>query len=167
MAVSLRQYRGFDPSGSLQLPIKESDRDQCSISLRQMACFFFCFYTRTADRKFWILIGWFLTSEKLCSFRSYCTQLDTVFLLVAIMFYFKHILFFYYYFIVSILYAVRYLKLQSPFQALIVKRQISLQSIKSSRRSGRDRVGSGRHLIFWIIVMKEYEKWFSVFYEIL
>ena len=83
------------------------------------------------------------------------------------MFYFKHILFFYYYFIVSILYAVRYLKLQSPFQALIVKRQISLQSIKSSRRSGRDRVGSGRHLIFWIIVMKEYEKWFSVFYEIL
>ena len=39
MAVKLRQYRGFDPSGSLQLPMKESDRDQCSISLRQMACF--------------------------------------------------------------------------------------------------------------------------------
>ena len=36
MAVKLRQYRGFDPSGSLQLPIKESDRNQCSISLRQM-----------------------------------------------------------------------------------------------------------------------------------
>ena len=45
MAVSLRQYRGFDPSGSLQLPIKESDRDQCSISLRQMACFFLFLYS--------------------------------------------------------------------------------------------------------------------------
>ena len=68
---------------------------------------------------------------------------------------------------VSILYAVKYLKLQSPFQALIVKRQISLQWIKSNWRSGRDRVGSGWHLMFWIIAMKEYQEWFSVFYEIL
>ena len=50
-----RQDRGFDPSGSRQLPIKESDRDQCSVSLRQMAC---CssFYNQMADRKFCILI---------------------------------------------------------------------------------------------------------------
>ena len=37
MAVFLRQDRGFDPSGSRQLPIKESDIDQCSVSLRQMS----------------------------------------------------------------------------------------------------------------------------------
>ena len=59
----LRQDRSFDPSGSHQLLIKESDGDQCSVSLRQMAC---CcsFYTQVGDRKFCILIGWFVTWEK-------------------------------------------------------------------------------------------------------
>ena len=47
----LRQDRGFDPSGSRQLPIKESDSDQCSVSsIREMACYF-SFYTQMADRK--------------------------------------------------------------------------------------------------------------------
>ena len=34
VAFFLRQDRGFDPSGSRQLPIKESGRDQCSVSLQ-------------------------------------------------------------------------------------------------------------------------------------
>ena len=63
MAVFLRQDRGFDPSGSRQLPIKESDRDQCSVSLRQMASYF-SFNTQTADRKSCNFIGWFVTREK-------------------------------------------------------------------------------------------------------
>ena len=63
MAVFFQARHGFDTSGSRQLPIKESDGDQCSVSLRQMAC---CcsFYTQTADRKFCILICWFVTCEK-------------------------------------------------------------------------------------------------------
>ena len=65
MAVSLRQYRGFDPSGSLQLPIKESDRDHCSISLRQMACFFFCFILdRRIENSEFLLVGFSLVKSE-------------------------------------------------------------------------------------------------------
>jgi len=56
VALSFRQYRGFDPSGSHQLPIAGSDGDQCSVTLRTL-------YTRSADREFLILIGSFATSE--------------------------------------------------------------------------------------------------------
>ena len=65
VAVSLRQYRGFDPSGSLQLPIKESDRDQCSISLRQMACFFSVFILdRRIENSEFLLVGFSLMKSE-------------------------------------------------------------------------------------------------------
>ena len=74
--------------------IKESGRDQCSVSLRQMACYS-SLCTQMADRKFCILIDWFVTREKwACSIRSYCTQFDAVFLLVAKMFSLQHVVFF-------------------------------------------------------------------------
>ena len=50
MAVFLRQDHGFDPSGSRQLPIKESHRDQCSVSLRQRASYLSLYCTLDSDR---------------------------------------------------------------------------------------------------------------------
>ena len=60
VALSIRQYRGFDPSGSH--PITGSGRDQCSVTFRTWHIFL-VLYTRSADREFLIVIGSFATSE--------------------------------------------------------------------------------------------------------
>ena len=62
IALSIRRCRGFDPSGSHQLPITGSGRDQCSVTLRTWHIFL-VIYTRSADREFLIVIGSFATSE--------------------------------------------------------------------------------------------------------
>ena len=44
VALSIRQYRGFDPSGSHQLPITGRGRDQCSVTLRTWHIFLVSVY---------------------------------------------------------------------------------------------------------------------------
>ena len=48
--MSLRQYLGFDPSGSHQLPIAGSDGDQCSLTLRTWRIFFEIIYSFGGSR---------------------------------------------------------------------------------------------------------------------
>ena len=62
VALSFRQYCGFTPSGSRQLPIARSDGDQCPVTLRnwRIVC---RLYTRSADREILTVIGYFATSK--------------------------------------------------------------------------------------------------------